>query len=50
MVSWGDGYLQFCDLMSRGRYKNLLLTLTDDPAQVEATLLEFRDASSEIVK
>ena len=35
-------YPLLCDLMSRGRYRNLLLTLTDDPAQVEATLLHFQ--------
>lgn len=31
------------DMMMNGRYKNLLLTLTDEPAEVVSELIRFRD-------
>ena len=30
-------------LMAAGKYKNLLLTLTDEPAEIEQVLIEFRE-------
>ena len=49
MIFWGKkfwtedmpAYTLLHDLLQAGRYKNLLLTLTDDPCEIEATLKSF---------